>query len=156
MLHLTIMSSYFTMKSTIYPGWDFCPFLGKGPFFTLLWLSVTILDGVSRRTENCTVAQGTPFTSRAVVNKPQMRHADSTLKILLLVLYSEDKNSILISKAIKLTLQIIKFRPQKQEKKRTSFIPANDTMVCGPTFQGTWWESGRTTRQLPKQGTKCV
>lgn len=68
------------------------------------------------------------------------------------MLYSEDKNSILISKAIKLTLQIIKFRPQKQEKKLTSFIPANDTVVCAPTFQGTRWEPGRTKRKLPTQG----
>lgn len=84
MLHLTTMSSYFIMKSTIYPGCDFCPFLGQGPFFTLLWLSMGILDGVSRRTENCTVAQRTLFASQAVVNKPQMRHVDSTVKILLL------------------------------------------------------------------------
>lgn len=84
MLHLTIMSSYFTLKSTIYPGCDFGPFLGQGPFFTLLWLSMTILDGISRRTENCSVAQRTPFASQAVVNKSQMRHVDSTLKILLL------------------------------------------------------------------------
>lgn len=82
MLHLTIMSSYFTLKSTIYPGCDFGPFLGQGPFFTLLWLSMTILDGISRR--NCSVAQRTPFASQAVVNKSQMRHVDSTLKILLL------------------------------------------------------------------------
>lgn len=72
------------------------------------------------------------------------------------VLYSEDKSSILISKAIKLTLQIIKFRPQKQEKKLTSFIPVNDTVVCAPTFQGTRWESGRTKKKLPIQGLMCL
>lgn len=72
------------------------------------------------------------------------------------VLYSEDKSSILISKAIKLTLQIIKFRPQKQEKKLTSFIPVNDTVVCAPTFQGTRWESGRTKKKPPTQGLMCL
>lgn len=84
MLHLTIMSSYFIMKSTIYPGCDFCPFQGHRSFFTSLWLSRRILDGVSRRTENCTAPQRTPFASQAVVNKPHTRHVDSTVKILLL------------------------------------------------------------------------
>lgn len=132
------MSSHFTMKSTIYPDCGFGPFPGQGPSFTSSWLSTTTLDGVSRRTENCSVAEENPFSSQAVVNKPQTRHTDSTLKILLpCSTYSADKNSILISKAIKLTLQIIKFRTQKQQKRLASFIPANDTVVCTPTFQGT-------------------
>lgn len=119
------MSSHFTMQSTIYPDCDFGPFPGQGPSFTRSWLSATTLDGVSRMTENCSVAQRTPFSSQAVVNKPQMRHTDNALKILLLCsTYSADKNSILISKAIKPTLQIIKFRPQKQQKRFASFIPA--------------------------------
>lgn len=111
MLHLTIMSSYFTMKSTIYPGCDFCPFLRQRPFFTLLWLSLRILDGVSRRTENCTVAQRTPFASQAVINKPQMRHWQHA-EDFTPVLYSEDKNSILVSKA-KTRKEIYKFFSSK-------------------------------------------
>lgn len=121
-MHLTIVSSHRTMRSTIYLDCDFSPFPGQGPSFMSWCLSTMTLHGVSRRTENCSVAQRAPFPSPAVVNKLQTRHTDSTLKILLpCSTYSMDKNSILISKAIKLTFQIIKFRPQKTREETCKY-----------------------------------
>lgn len=138
MLHLTVTSSHFTMKSTTYADGDFGPFPGQGPSFASSCLSTKTLQGVSRRSGNRSVAQRTPFSSQTVVNKPQTRHTDSALKVLLLCsTYSVDKNSVLISKAINLTLQIIKFRPLKQQKRLASLIPANDTVAYAPACQGT-------------------
>lgn len=148
MLHLTIMSFY-TEKHHLSRLWLWS-FPRTGAFFTLLWLSMITLDGV--RTENCSVARRTPPSSQALANKPQIRHTDSMLKILLLCsTYPMDKNSI--SKAINVTLQIIKFRSQKQAKRLTSFIPATDTVVYALTSWDTSWQSGRTKRKFPKQGT---
>lgn len=148
MLHLTIMSLY-TEKHHLsrLKLWS-SP--STGAFFTSLWLSTMTLDGVAR-TENSSITQRTPPSCQALANKPQTRHSDSMLKILVLCsTYSTDKNSI--SKAINLTLQIIKFRSQKQPKRLASFIPATDTVVYALTSQGTSWQSGRTKRKFPKQG----
>lgn len=149
MSHLTVTSSHFTMKSTIYPDGDFGLFPGQGPSFTSSCLSTKTLHGVSRRTGNCSVAQRTPFSSRAVVNKPQTRHTDSALKILLLCsTYSVDKNSILISKAINLTLQIIKFRPQKQQKRLASFTPAKWHSGLCPCISGHTLIAGQNQKEI--------
>lgn len=102
----------------------------------LWWLSMVSAGGL----RIASVAQRVPFPSPAVVNKPQTRHTDSTLKILLpCSTYSMDKNSILISKAIKLTFQIIKFRPQKQEKRLASVIPENWQSSLCPSISGQSW-----------------
>lgn len=155
MLHLTTMPSYFTMKGTIYSGGDFCPFLGQGPFFIVVVIQENFgwHQQEDRELHCCTENPFCiPSSCKQASDETFWQHTEDFTP----VLYSEDKNSILISKAIKLTLQIIKFRPQKQETILKRFLPANDTVICAPTFQSTKWESGKTNRKLPKQELMCL
>lgn len=129
-VHLPIRPSHFTHRSTARPWSSLGP-----PGSTQLRMAAAIEGSVAL------TAPSQPQWSTGTARCLDFTPVSST--------YSVDKNSSLISKAIKPTLQMITLGPQELLKRLTSCIPAKNTEDRAPAFWGINGQPCRTGGIFP-------